>query len=680
MQHGPVDDPSSRPPSPADESAGRGRRPRWAIGVGIGVAVVLAVVAVVVATRDGGSDADPPAAGAPSGASAETIGAAPTDEPVETAAAVEEVHDIDPNAAWRVAGPDGTWLDVPAGSVDGPADVDIAPMTELPGPVGDALSQVGPVVDVELTGAGLVGPARLTLPITDASAFDPVIGPDGAPIDAEPAIVIAHWNGTAWEALDTTVDERTMTATATTTSLSPFGIFRIVGNFVRDLAESFVEELTGGILTFVPQPECDGTDLSATWATDPADSPMSWCAAAADDGSTVVQVVNRRRYAIVVSAPQGTVTGSTTDLAAQLSGLMALPNTVVLAPGDVADVVFPPGTAEPEVTAEYDGMAQTLTTFLVSAEILAAIATKMPFSGRKTAKEFLGLLDIVGCITSLGIDVAAAVTHPASTIVKLVSSCFSKAAGLIGRLLASTVAVIAGVVGYFISSGAALFDLIIGGATGVLAGPGAGTAPASGVPIPAGFAGTWSGTITSSDTSVSPFDVAITFDAAQATLDVGHGNCTGTLVATSAGETSVTMAGTWAPGDGCVVGGTWELQVAGDVVHYRWLDPGGARVDAGDLHRGTDVAAASGSWPDADQEGPPALWVWFGASFVVPDWVSCSARYCIAGMGDEVHLYELDGLLDLGWLSLSEPDPTAAFVEAGIPATEVGAFMTAGIP
>jgi hypothetical protein len=89
---------------------------------------------------------------------------------------------------------------------------------------------------------------------------------------------------------------------------------------------------------------------------------------------------------------------------------------------------------------------------------------------------------------------------------------------------------------------------------------------------------------------------------------------------------------------------------------------------------GTDV------WPIHDQEGSLALYAYFGAELYVPDWVSCSANYCIAGDGDVVRLYQLNGIDDLGSIPLATADPRDVFINDGVPTADVDAFMLSGPP
>ena len=63
---------------------------------------------------------------------------------------------------------------------------------DLPAPLDGVVVPVGPVVDVTLTGTTLTAPIGVTLPITDPSALDPYVGPDGERIPAGADLVIGH--------------------------------------------------------------------------------------------------------------------------------------------------------------------------------------------------------------------------------------------------------------------------------------------------------------------------------------------------------------------------------------------------------------------------------------------------------------------------------------------------------
>lgn len=87
---------------------------------------------------------------------------------------------------------------------------------------------------------------------------------------------------------------------------------------------------------------------------------------------------------------------------------------------------------------------------------------------------------------------------------------------------------------------------------------------------------------------------------------------------------------------------------------------------------------AQSPWPVRANDGPTALWAWFGASFVLPDWVSCDDQvaWCIAGIGREVHIIRLDGLRDVGSVPLATTDPATSLAGKGLPAAVIAELLT----
>ena len=130
-------------------------------------------------------------------------------------------------------------------------------------------------------------------------------------------------------------------------------------------------QLTGGFLTFVPALRAKVSTTPRTGRRTRPTNPVPWCAAAEPDGTWTMQMANRRRYAVAVAAPGGTIRALSSNLAAQLSAASFLDgSSMVLGPGDVADVTFPAG-ASPGLTIQYDGFAQSITGLLVAAQVLA---------------------------------------------------------------------------------------------------------------------------------------------------------------------------------------------------------------------------------------------------------------------------------------------------------------------
>lgn len=83
-------------------------------------------------------------------------------------------------------------------------------------------------------------------------------------------------------------------------------------------------------------------------------------------------------------------------------------------------------------------------------------------------------------------------------------------------------------------------------------------------------------------------------------------------------------------------------------------------------------------WPVRANDGPPALWAWFGANFFLPDWASCDDKvaWCIAGIGREVHIIRIDGLRDAGSVPLATTDPAASLAGKGLPADVIAQVLT----
>jgi lysophospholipase L1-like esterase len=82
------------------------------------------------------------------------------------------------------------------------------------------------------------------------------------------------------------------------------------------------------------------------------------------------------------------------------------------------------------------------------------------------------------------------------------------------------------------------------------------------------------------------------------------------------------------------------------------------------------------TWPTKRNDGTPAFFEYLGASFIIPDWSSCSTNYCIAGSGDTVYVFSLPGGINqIGTVPLDTPDPRAALSSLGVPATDIDTLL-----
>jgi hypothetical protein len=247
-----------------------------------------------------------------------------------------------------------------------------------------------------------------------------------------------------------------------------------VGGLIRDAGKAALSSVTGGAYVGASQPRCSSSgrdQASVAWAPS-ASRALLWCHGRNSDGSETVQVVNNKRYAVVVSDGGGLqrVGGASDGLSAQLSNLLNRPNQITLAAGGSATFRAPVGTSAGAISSDYDGFAQAMTSLVTAADIISAVAARMPFSKFASGKQVMAMLDLGGCVRAAGINPTALLSHPISSLVSLFKDCFSanllkRAFGTaVGGLISAAIGVVASTVSYFLTSGQALFDQFVSGA------------------------------------------------------------------------------------------------------------------------------------------------------------------------------------------------------------------------
>ena len=110
------------------------------------------------------------------------------------------------------------------------------------------------------------------------------------------------------------------------------------------------------------------------------------------------------------------------------------------------------------------------------------------------------------------------------------------------------------------------------------------------------------------------------------------------------------------------------------------VDPSPVRTATESVSVALPVQTRPG-WPVDDNEGPPVLWVWMGANFMNPQWVSCddSGAYCIEGEGSsKVNVIRLKGLELVGAVPVSTPDPAKALRDMGLSSAAVQQLLRPG--
>lgn len=426
--------------------------------------LVLALTSSIVTSCSGG-DKNTEAGGSTKSvvpATLSTPTAPPTNPP-------ESSTTIGPSGGTLTSPSTGVRVIVPAGAFISPTKMTVA-VTALAVPIDPVLEVAGPIVDVHVD-APPKQPVTIVFPINAPVTPDPVPLGDGVSTPGPAGFFVAHYVGGTWMTEEASLDATAGTLTIQTTTFSPFGIFRMAGKAIVSLAKSIVEEVTQGVVTFVPRPDCgSGTDDAVNWIASPASGPVSWCANKHSDGTRVVQVANRKRYGITVTVGSSlTIKNDGTDLASQLSALISSANQVALAGGETATITIPASVTSTRIVSTYDGLAQALSSLLVAADILSEITAHVPGIKKKSAKEFKDVMTLKSCVIGLGIDISATASNPASTIVKLITKCLGDTLPkALAFVVGGVVATIAGTIAYFMSSGQALFDLIIGGSESTL--------------------------------------------------------------------------------------------------------------------------------------------------------------------------------------------------------------------
>jgi hypothetical protein len=103
-------------------------------------------------------------------------------------------------------------------------------------------------------------------------------------------------------------------------------------------------------------------------------------------------------------------------------------------------------------------------------------------------------------------------------------------------------------------------------------------------------------------------------------------------------------------------------------------------LSVGDQTTPPGTGAGSG-WPEHDREGPPTFFAWLAAgNYGQPDFSSCTddGKWCIAAFGDQVHIFSLHPMKDVGTVPRNSTDPAAALSATGLAPDVVSQLLRAG--
>ncbi len=122
---------------------------------------------------------------------------------------------------------------------------------------------------------------------------------------------------------------------------------------------------------------------------------------------------------------------------------------------------------------------------------------------------------------------------------------------------------------------------------------------------------------------------------------------------------------------GSVVG---EFPLDDDYIAQEWGDRGayvayvvaeGEITFCGNPDNARARVGAPSGWPTERSDSVTGLYVWFGANFVFPSWVSCYENVCIAGIDDVVWVIRTDGLRKVAEIPIDVEDPFQALIDLG---------------
>lgn len=441
---------------------------------------------------------------------------------------------------------------------------------------------------------------------------------------------------------------------------------------VEDFSQALTEQVLTAMKVRSPRPNCFTDDEGSRdgWTFAPVRQQLVWPCATVVDGRVEVTLANNSPEVWTLTADQDASPGlpTTTDIAGAALSAVALQlvdrtSEAPLVPGSTVRFSLTDPQVPVTFTAEMDD-AMTVTHAVTSALLAFVPAQKLEKVTRSQC-----LIDAV--TSTLG-----ASDGPTGEWVAAVLDCFGEVVGGLTGALVSAVVSVPGTLTTLLDG---IVRNIAGSDTFTV------TLTHGGTDLEAGdlsdYVGTWSGAIDQPGSAAS-YTVTLTVTPPDDEGRVGTvvypelGGCSGHLDQASVqdGTLSVTENIT-VNTDRCVEVVDLTLTLDGpDTLLYATQ----GQYDAtGTLTRsGGETAATPGSsvWPEDRDDGPPALYVWVGASLLeFPDWVACddSQQWCLLGGTGSHTLVEMDGLTNVGAIPATSRSPSAALARLGVPPASV---------
>jgi hypothetical protein len=305
------------------------------------------------------------------------------------------------------------------------------------------------VLDVT-AGSEPKAPVTVVFDVDDAALLEPDSG----------LFVGYHEGADGPEYLPAEVDAAARTVSVETASLSPIGWLHIDASGVRGQFKKVLDEFFGGAFEGAPTPKCDNEDAARTegWSiTSSSYDTVAWCFGI-EDGKHIVDVVNKRRYPLIVDVPAGATFVSRSDrgFAERVSESLLPDDQLVLAGGAEATWAVEPAPGRTlAFKTDFDGLAQAIGSVEVAAEWLAVFAAKVPGGPKGGKAALLAAIENSGCLKALVGNTDASNSFDAGDVFDLVQSCLGystlKAWGgsFFAAVIAAPVALVFGTADYF---------------------------------------------------------------------------------------------------------------------------------------------------------------------------------------------------------------------------------------
>jgi hypothetical protein len=341
-------------------------------------------------------------------------------------------------AATTLALGDGARVFMGPGTTSGSGTLTATTRTN-PGPAPSGLQQTGRVYEFALTGASIIKPISVTLPVTIPNGSNGKPGPDIA--------TLAYYNAGArqWTPVASSYNSQAHTVSGQTRHLSLWSVLTVPADFLSNLAAKVLRELTGTNNT-ADQPHAPGESdakQAGFQVASNAGGLVKW-SLGHQDNTGLLQVADNRPFAIEVDYPSSwtvkrdDISDIDEAVITTIGKVLGLPpagqKAIIILGGDSVTFSVPPGTTG-QLSTKPSGGAYLTSALLYGVETLLTVSGAVPFMPKaetgKTLTAIKTAFDSKDCINS-GIQLARNQVQSFSDATKLFRTMITLAVGCLG--------------------------------------------------------------------------------------------------------------------------------------------------------------------------------------------------------------------------------------------------------